>query len=341
MVNKPQQSSSVEDIYTIEEVSAHSTEEDAWIILNGGVYNITKFIQFHPGGKEILHPNLGTDVTEVFKSDEIHSHSDKAWRLIKQYRIGSVTNSKTKSISSSGSEDDANKWLNLVDMSKPVVNQVLRMENPEIYQQWIHNFPTTVSMRLFESGFFEFFSHYPWWYILPLWVPIIIYNLVWSFINEANYSLMASVIGFCGGVFIWTLIEYFMHRFLFHLETKTPMGNFYHFFAHGIHHLAPLDPTRLTFPPVFSIFIVTFFYKFFLMAESILIPYHSWFAGGLFGYVAYDTMHYFFHHGELCEKVPYMKYMRSHHFKHHYVGVAGNYGVSTAFWDHIFGTVAK
>ena len=51
---------------------------------------------------------------------------------------------------------------------------------------------------------------------------------------------------------MWTLGEYLIHRFGFHVETETIPGNFYHFFAHGAHHLFPMDKTRLTFPPFFS-----------------------------------------------------------------------------------------
>ena len=43
-----------------------------------------------------------------------------------------------------------------------------------------------------------------------------------------------------------------IHRFAFHVETETVQGNLYHFFAHGAHHLFPMDKTRLTFPPFFS-----------------------------------------------------------------------------------------
>jgi len=56
--------------YTIDEVSQHNTELDAWIIINDNVYDITDFIDEHPGGKQILMTVIGGDATEFF--EELH-----------------------------------------------------------------------------------------------------------------------------------------------------------------------------------------------------------------------------------------------------------------------------
>jgi cytochrome b involved in lipid metabolism len=51
---------------TIEEVQSHCLLDDAWIILNGKVYEIQDYFDFHPGGVEILLHNSGKDCTELF-----------------------------------------------------------------------------------------------------------------------------------------------------------------------------------------------------------------------------------------------------------------------------------
>lgn len=51
---------------TREEVKKHSTPDDAWVIVDGDVYDITKFAKLHPGGKQTLLDYAGQDATEDF-----------------------------------------------------------------------------------------------------------------------------------------------------------------------------------------------------------------------------------------------------------------------------------
>ena len=59
--------------YTLDEVSQHNSENDAWIVINNFVYDITDFINEHPGGKDILLQFIGTDASEFF--NELHQPS--------------------------------------------------------------------------------------------------------------------------------------------------------------------------------------------------------------------------------------------------------------------------
>ena len=45
------------------------------------------------------------------------------------------------------------------------------------------------------------------------------------------------------GVLIWTLLEYVIHRYVFHYEPKTRVGKLLHFIMHGVHHDYPNDAT--------------------------------------------------------------------------------------------------
>lgn len=54
------------------------------------------------------------------------------------------------------------------------------------------------------------------------------------------------------GCIVWTILEYVLHRFLFHLDYYLPDHNvaiFLHFLLHGVHHYLPMDKLRLVMPP--------------------------------------------------------------------------------------------
>mmetsp|Transcript_32054 Transcript_32054/g.73506 ORF Transcript_32054/g.73506 Transcript_32054/m.73506 type:complete len:229 (+) Transcript_32054:3-689(+) len=51
------------------DVAEHSSKDDCWIIIRNEVYDITKFMQFHPGGQSILLTVAGTDATEAFNNN--------------------------------------------------------------------------------------------------------------------------------------------------------------------------------------------------------------------------------------------------------------------------------
>lgn len=52
--------------YTLEEVSLHNKENDVWIIIKDKVYDVTKYLDYHPGGKSKLMLGAGKDGTSLF-----------------------------------------------------------------------------------------------------------------------------------------------------------------------------------------------------------------------------------------------------------------------------------
>ncbi|CAD8083216.1 unnamed protein product [Paramecium sonneborni] len=52
--------------YTIQEVQLHNTQEDAWIVLSDNIYDITYYIDQHPGGREQILLGIGKDATFLF-----------------------------------------------------------------------------------------------------------------------------------------------------------------------------------------------------------------------------------------------------------------------------------
>lgn len=58
-------------VLTMEEVSKHNTPDDCWMVLRGAVYNVTRYLPYHPGGADELLRGAGRSGDELF--DEIHS----------------------------------------------------------------------------------------------------------------------------------------------------------------------------------------------------------------------------------------------------------------------------
>ncbi|RUP47261.1 nitrate reductase [Jimgerdemannia flammicorona] len=72
--------------FTIEDVAKHDKEDDCWIIVDGRVYDCTKFLEDHPGGADSILINAGIDCTEEFNA----IHSTKAQGMLTEYLIGSI-----------------------------------------------------------------------------------------------------------------------------------------------------------------------------------------------------------------------------------------------------------
>ncbi len=77
-------------LYSREEVSKHDNASDAWVVVDGRVYDITAFLDSHPGGLGVTEEHLGSDVSAVVRSPDVHEHSSTAFDLLPQYCIGKV-----------------------------------------------------------------------------------------------------------------------------------------------------------------------------------------------------------------------------------------------------------
>ncbi|OQE43153.1 hypothetical protein PENCOP_c003G01048 [Penicillium coprophilum] len=74
-------------MYTLEEVQRHNKPDDVWIVLHNKVYDVTKYLEDHPGGSAILIEVAGTDATEAFEET---GHSDEARDELVQYYVGDL-----------------------------------------------------------------------------------------------------------------------------------------------------------------------------------------------------------------------------------------------------------
>jgi sterol desaturase/sphingolipid hydroxylase (fatty acid hydroxylase superfamily) len=143
-------------------------------------------------------------------------------------------------------------------------------------------------------------------------------------LREWPTEVAAIILGFA----LWTLAEYLVHRFLYHRVS------FFHR-LHDTHHASPDD--MIGGPPLLAIVLILL-----LVAAPTLSIERAFGAattfGSLSGYLAYMIVHDRVHLGARPESGLFNR-LRSHHLRHHFLDGRGNYGVTTMFWDYIFGTV--
>lgn len=193
------------------------------------------------------------------------------------------------------------------------------------------------SMRLFKSDFLEFFTHISPVTIVVVWAPIAIL-LLYLAVQTATAGVV--IVAFLLGLFLWTLGEYTLHRFLFHYEAKSERAKRIFFLFHGVHHAQPQDKTRLVMPLPVSIPLALVFYGLFHLIFAMLLGAPAWVnpltAGFIVGYLIYDLTHYATHHFPM--RSGYAKYIKRYHMAHHYKDPNTRFGVSSPLWDWVFGT---
>jgi sterol desaturase/sphingolipid hydroxylase (fatty acid hydroxylase superfamily) len=190
------------------------------------------------------------------------------------------------------------------------------------------------SIRIFKNDLFENLSKVHYLVPLIVYIPVIIF-LGWKSFTDTRLDLLHFIGWVAIGLFIWTITEYVLHRWVFHFYPKSEFGQRIHFIFHGVHHDYPNDSKRLVLPPSASIpmaLALYFLFLYILPAGTI----YAFYTGFLIGYLIYDMTHYALHHANF--KSPFWKQLKQHHMLHHYSDSTKGYGVSSALWDKILGS---
>ena len=156
------------------------------------------------------------------------------------------------------------------------------------------------------------------------------------FVIGAKQLPTAETVGLvASGWVFWTLMEYWIHRIVFHFEPESGPGARFHWIIHGVHHDHPNDPLRLVMPPSVSVPLAAGFYGLFVLVLGTDAG-NVFAAGFLLGYLVYDMTHYYLHH--FTPKTRFGKMMRELHMRHHFQDDTRGFGISAPFWDYVFGT---
>ena len=197
-------------------------------------------------------------------------------------------------------------------------------------------------IRLFESDFLETFTHISPVAVSAIWIPIIVFFAARTFGWQAKALAPGlSVFAIVVGIFIWTISEYLLHRFLFHMPVHGKTMERIVFLFHGVHHTQPQGKTRLVMPPAISLPLAAIFYGLFVLIFQYVLSGAGWvaplFTGFSIGYLAYDLTHYATHHFPM--RNGYLKYIKRYHMQHHYKTPNQRFGVTSPAWDWAFGTM--
>jgi sterol desaturase/sphingolipid hydroxylase (fatty acid hydroxylase superfamily) len=192
--------------------------------------------------------------------------------------------------------------------------------------------PAAGESRIFQQDFLEQFT-----FARPA-VPIAVYApggiaLAW-YAGHAGVRWLTVAAAYGGGLLIWTLVEYVMHRFSFHHAPATRVEVAIAYLVHGVHHAYPDDSRRWMMPLVVTIPIVA---ALTLLAYAVGgAPALPVLGGFVHGYLAYDTLHHAIHRGANRSRA--VRWLRKHHMQHHYATPDKRFGVSSPLWDLIFRT---
>ncbi|KAF4982363.1 hypothetical protein FZEAL_1997 [Fusarium zealandicum] len=365
--------------FTRAEVEAHNSKDSCYVSIGTKVYDVTDFADDHPGGADLVLDYAGRDIKDILEDPDSHTHSEAAYDVLDDSLVGFLVSSKATNGHANGHangngaaklpngnsattsqpiihprtgmacEEDLSKETDytqdykshkFMDLSRPLFPQIwFGGFSKEFYLDQVHrprHYKGGQSAPLF-GNFLEPLSKTPWWLIPTIWLPCIAYGLYRA--SQGYDSQLYTAAWWVLGVFFWTIIEYALHRFLFHLDYYLPdnrVGITLHFLLHGIHHYLPMDKYRLVMPPTLFVALAT---PFWYLAHAII--YQNWYAataaycGGIFGYVCYDLTHYFLHHQNLPL---WYKELKKYHLAHHFLDYELGFGVTSKFWDTIFGT---
>lgn len=249
---------------TPSEVSQHKSSRSCYVTLGSRVFDVTAFLDDHPGGGDLILEYGGRDVGEIMDDELSHTHSEAAYDVLEDHLVGFLPESvgaaselKTKPASGTRPAPvvrEIDAAAELRDMAPPSVsaskgltleadlsletdadndlrtNKFLDLNRPLLMQVWNGGFSREFYLeqvhkpRHYKSGqsaplfgnFLEPLSKTAWWIIPTLWLPPMVYGTILSRDGLSNWGEVAAL--WLTGLAIWTVVEYGLHRCLFHID---------------------------------------------------------------------------------------------------------------------------
>lgn len=239
--------------FTRAEVEKNNSRKSTWVTLGNRVFDVTDFLDSHPGGAELVLDYAGQDITAILKDEVSHTHSESAYEILDECLVGFVGTGKGANGSANGAangsaekpeldedgnpvhprtgmscEEDLSKETDysadyrthkFLDLSRPLFPQIFFGGfEKEFYLDQVHrprHYRGGDSAPLF-GNFLEPLSKTPWWLVPLIWVPCVAAG---TYVASQGFESTTKVAAYwIGGFCLWSFIEYLLHRFLFHLD---------------------------------------------------------------------------------------------------------------------------
>lgn len=251
------------------EVATNKTSNSCWVTIGSKVYDVTDFLDAHPGGGDLILEYGGKDVGAIMQDEISHTHSESAYDVLDENLIGFVAadpllktvvdsdrpqdilplppnpdgaqelrdngvaehvpTNRACITTSTVSEDALYREPDTADHSRRR-GPFLNLNEPLLMQVWNGGFSKDFYLREVHRGFqykgdgsaplfgnfLEPLSKTPWWVIPIVWLP-------WVCLGSwLAYGGIPSAVQFAAywatGLGLWTLVEYGLHRGLFHID---------------------------------------------------------------------------------------------------------------------------
>ena len=190
------------------------------------------------------------------------------------------------------------------------------------------------SATLFQNRLLERLTRTTFYFPVILFLLVGVATALYCYLSlKINVFIIVAL--FVAGLFAFTLVEYLIHRFVFHFNASTPGQELLKYKIHGVHHHFPKDKDRLAMPPFMSLTLAVLF---FLLYKWLFGNYGiALFSGFVSGYSVYLIIHYAVH--RYRQPRNFLSILWKHHSLHHYRSDNSAFSVSNPMWDYIFGTM--
>jgi sterol desaturase/sphingolipid hydroxylase (fatty acid hydroxylase superfamily) len=183
----------------------------------------------------------------------------------------------------------------------------------------------------------ERLSYFRSFWIFPLLAAGLLFVSLWAEPQPRGRLILF----FALGVFLWTFLEYLMHRFLFHVQLpfRNPRVREVINGSHFLHHASPRDRQKILVHPTYGIVVSSLIYGIIYVICRNAVTTVVILSGVWAGFLYYEAVHYRVHF--TLSASPFIAHQRKAHFYHHFTNNKRCFGVTTPLWDYVFGTTAN